>query len=277
MSEKKQQEKEYGLRDTDFYDLDEIKSRIEKRNAEKEAKKKRAKRRAITSLVLIVLIVGSIIFSFSKFFDVDHIAVEGCNRFSEEEIVNMSHATPGKNLIYKPGKAEIIDYLEQNPYIKHAEVHRRLPSTLVIVVEERAEIGALTYDNDYLIFDDEGLLLRRTQTEPKTTIVEGLVVKKIELGETLGVKDAELMKQTLNLLTAARDNDLYFVSMDMSEMYIRANVLEHLVCKGAYEQLKNGIEKGRLHTILQKLFDDGIKRGTITFSGEEYASFEPSV
>ncbi|MCQ2567317.1 MAG: FtsQ-type POTRA domain-containing protein [Mogibacterium sp.] len=272
-----EEKKQYGLNETDSYDLDEIKARIEKRNQEKAERKRRAARKRITVLAITVALIGLIIFSFSNFFVVDHISVEGNRHFSDEEIINIAHASPGANLIYHPGKADIVSYLEQNPYIKKASVARGLPSTLIIKVEERRELGALKYDDDFLIIDNSGILLKKTQTQPKLTLIEGIVVSKIKLGEKVGAEDEELMSQTLELLDLTREKDLYFVKINVAEMYIKAYIYDSFICKGTYRQLRDGIGKGRLHKVLEKLFDEGIRRGTITFSDEGYASFVPSI
>lgn len=275
--EEKKEKVETGLKDESYYELDEILERIENRKLEKRNKQKKARKKFIIILFSIFLFVGLFIFSFSTFFDVDSIEVRGNSYFTAEEIINMGHAEAGRNLIYHPDKSNIINYLEKNPYIKNAKVSRGLPSTLIITVEERQQIGAIKYDDDFLIIDDQGFLLRKTRTSPKATIIEGIKVRKIEVGSEIGVEDEDLLGEALRILSDMQKKDLYFVRLDMSEMYIKAYVYEYLVCKGTYTQLLEGIDKDQLHKILDKLFGDGIKRGTITFSSEGYASFVPTI
>lgn len=270
-------EQELGLKSEDYYDLDEIKYRIEQRKRLKAEKKKKAKKRLIIGLSVFGVILICFLLSISSIFTVDSIEVRGNKYFSAEEIINMSHAVPGKNLLYKPQKGTIVKYLEDNPYISDAKVSRELPSTLVITVKERKEIAALKFDDDYLIIDSNGILLRKTRTTPKLTEVTGIVVKKIKLGEKIEVKDEELLDQTVDILNMMGQKDVYFVSLDVREMYFKAYIYDTFVCKGTYSQLLEGIEKDRLHRVLDKLLADGIKRGTITFSDEGYASFVPTL
>ena len=266
----------YGLGPQDT-DTDEIRARIMQRKQEALRKKQQARTRRKILLGVIVLGILLIVFSFSNFFTVDYIDVRGNSYFTADEIINMAHATPGNNLIYHPDKKNIVNYLEENPYIRKAKVSRHFPSTLVITVEERTQMGAIKYDKDYLIIDDEGMLLRRTKTTPKLTLIEGVIVRKMAVGETLGVKDAELLDQTLAILKKAREKDLYYVKLDMSNMYILAYIYDSLVCKGTYKQLMTTMDNNRLHRVIDKLFDDNIKRGTITFSNEGYVSYLPTV
>ncbi len=255
----------------------EIEARIRARKQEALRKKRKARARRKFLLGFCVFVVAMIIFSFTSFFTVDLIEVRGNSYFTADEVINMAHAAPGKNLIYHPNKKSIVGYLEENPYIKKAKVSRQFPSTLVITVEERTQLGAIKYDKEYLILDDEGMLLRRTETKPKITLIEGVVVKKMTVGEKLGVEDTELLSQTLAILKKAREKDLYYVRLDMTNMYILAYIYDSLVCKGTYKQLITTMDNDRLHIVIDKLFDDNIKRGTITFSNEGYVSYLPTV
>ncbi|MBR2675037.1 MAG: undecaprenyldiphospho-muramoylpentapeptide beta-N-acetylglucosaminyltransferase [Mogibacterium sp.] len=255
-----------------------IAERIRLRKIATAKRRRRHKRRLIELLILIVLLVTGLILSFTSIFTVDSIEVNGNSHYSAEEIISMGHAVPGKNLIYHPDKKEIKHYLELNPYIKSAEVRRKLPSTLVITVSERTQLMALKYDDDYLILDREGILLQKSRTKPKLTIIEGNVINKIKLGEPLGTQDEKLMSKTIDFVQAMADNDLYYVKVDLSDpLTARAYVYDTLVVRGEYNVLMENMEKGRLHMVLDNLFSGGIRRGTITFDNDGVASFMPSI
>ena len=254
----------------------EIAERIRLRKIETDKKRRRHKRRIITSLVLIVLSIALVILSFTPIFTVDSIEVKGNSHYSAEEIISIAHATPGKNLIYHSDKGSIQKYLVSNPYIKSAEVSRKFPSTLVISVSERSPVMALKYDDDYLILDGEGMLLQKSPTKPKLTIVEGNVIKKIKLGQTLETEDRDLMEKTVAIIQAMGESDLYFVKLDMSDKYsIKAYVYNSLIVKNDYNLLIENMENGKLHKVLDKLFEDSIKRGTITFNEDGTSTFMP--
>ena len=78
------------------------------------------------------------------------------------------------------GSREIVKYLEGSPYIEKAKVSKRIPGTLVIRVKEREQIAAVVYNKEYLVVDSQGLLLRRSKTKPKVTIVTGIKIRKME-------------------------------------------------------------------------------------------------
>lgn len=252
--------------------LDEIEKRREKR-------KRKLKKQGFFTRVFIVLgiLIALIAFSMSGFFTVDTIDVQGNKYYTDEEITNLAHATTGRNLIYKLNKRQMLKYLEKNPYIEEARVYRRLPSTIVINVTERIQIAALTYGDQYLIIDGKGTLLRITNTKPKLTIVTGFKVKKVELGEQVGVSNTDLFKNLLSLLGSMQSGDVYFTKINVTELFITANVYDSLVVRSKYKDLKDTIDKGRLHKVLDELFKRNIKRGTITISSDGYASFTPEL
>lgn len=253
-------------------DIDDIEKRRMKR-------KRKLKMPGFFTRIFIILgvIIAVTAFSLSSFFTVDTIDVQGNKYFTDEEISNMAHASTGQNIIYKLNKGNMLNYLEKNPYIEEARVYRKLPSTIVINVKERIQIAALTYGDQFLIIDNKGTLLRITKTKPKLTIVTGFKVKKVKLGEPVEVNSPDLFKELLSLLKSMEAGDVYFTKINITELFITATVYDSLVVKSKYKDLKDNIDKGRLHKVLDELFKRNIKRGTITISSDGYASFTPEL
>lgn len=253
-------------------DIDDIEKRRMKR-------KRKLKMPGFFTRIFIILgvIIAVAAFSLSSFFTVDTIDVQGNKYFTDEEISNMAHASTGQNIIYRLNKGNMLNYLEKNPYIEEARVYRKLPSTIVINVKERIQIAALTYGDQFLIIDNKGTLLRITKTKPKLTIVTGFKVKKVKLGEPVEVNSPDLFKELLSLLKSMEAGDVYFTKINITELFITANVYDSLVVKSKYKDLKDNIDKGRLHKVLDELFKRNIKRGTITISSDGYASFTPEL
>ena len=253
-------------------DIDDIEKRRMKR-------KRKLKMPGFFTRIFIILgvIIAVTAFSLSSFFTVDTIDVQGNKYFTDEEISNMAHASTGQNIIYKLNKGNMLNYLEKNPYIEEARVYRKLPSTIVINVKERIQIAALTFGDQFLIIDNKGTLLRITKTKPKLTIVTGFKVKKVKLGEPVEVNSPDLFKELLSLLKSMEAGDVYFTKINITELFITANVYDSLVVKSKYKDLKDNIDKGRLHKVLDELFKRNIKRGTITISSDGYASFTPEL
>lgn len=270
-------EVQYGL-PADHPDMGELNERIRLRRIEKEKKRRRFLARFYIITIGLVLAVSAVILSFTSFFTVDSIEVTGNSHYSAEEIINMGHAVPGRNIIYNTNKKDIVEYLEQNPYIKNADVKRRFPSTLVISVSERTESLAFRYDDDYLIMDDEGILLKKTRNQPMVTVAEGIVVNRIKLGEKIGTENGGRFDRILKLVRTMAASDLYFVRVDMNdESKVKAYIYDTFIVRTDYDTLIANMKNGRLHMVIEKLFSDGIRRGTITFDKDGSASFMPVI
>jgi cell division protein FtsQ len=278
----------YGLADGDYEQiagrnddersLSEVEERIRKRQEEKDEKTRRSKVRFWSILAAALLALGFFLLTMTGVFTVEYIEVRGNSYFTSEEIINIGHAVPGKNLIYHPEKKEIVGYLVQNPYIKSAKVRRKLPSTLVIEVEERKEACIFRYDDDFLVLDSDGVLLKKTRTEPQLTVVSGMVVNKIKLGEVIGTTDPGMFNNTMRILRAMEDGDMYFIRIEMGEeKSVRAYIYESFLVKGTCDTLVENLENGHLHMIVEKLFDDDITRGSIILNEDGTASFQPGL
>lgn len=265
----------YGL-PADHPGMGELAQKQEARRLYKQSKKNRFRTRFYVLMTSIVLLIFWLIISNSGVFTIDAIEVKGNSHYTAEEIINIGHASSGRNIIYKANIKETEEFLEQNPYIKSAEVTRKLPSTLVIRVTEREERLAFGYDDDYLVMDEDGILLKKTRNKPKTTIIKGVVVSKIKLGEKIGAENGKRMDKALDLIKTMMKSDLYYVEVDISkEKNVKAYIYDRLVVKADYDTLMTNMENGKLHLVLEKLFEDGIERGTITFGEDGSASFMP--
>lgn len=266
----------YGL-PADHPEMGELAEKQKERRLYKQRKKNRFRTRFYVLMTVIVLSIGWFFLSNSGLFTIDSIVVQGNSHYTAEEIINMAHATTGRNIIYKANIKETKEFLENNPYIKRAEVRRRLPSTLMLKVTERQERLAFKYDDDYLVMDDDGIVLKKTRNKPMTTIVQGIVVSRIKLGEKIGTENDYRMDRVLDLIKMMIKSDLYYVNIDISnEKDIKAYIYDTLVVKGDYDTLMANMENGRLHLVVEKLFGDGIERGTITFREDGTASFVPT-
>ena len=266
----------YGL-PANHPEMGELAQKQEERRLYKQKKKNRFRTRFYVLATCIVLLIGWLILSNSGLFTIDVIEVKGNSHYTAEEIINIGHATSGRNIIYKANIKEVTEFLEQNPYIRKAEVRRKLPSTLVIKVTERKERLAFKYDDDYLVMDEDGILLKKTRNKPKTTIIQGVVVSKIKLGEKIGTENSRRMDSVLEIIKMMIKSDLYYVKLDISnEKEVKAYIYDTLVVKTDYDTLMTNMENGKLHLVMEKLFEDGIERGTITFLEDGSASFMPT-
>ena len=79
-------------------------STLDSKRVSAQKKKERRKRFFMRFLVFLFLVVALLLFLRSKYFEIKDIKVEGMNYYSGSEIISMSGAELGRNLIFDPGK-----------------------------------------------------------------------------------------------------------------------------------------------------------------------------
>lgn len=243
------------------------------RRKKKKRKKKNLRRRF---LIALVLVVACAIFLASPVFNIKTVTVSGNVYYTDEEVVNMSGAVTGRNLVFCPGKKEIRKRLLQDPYFAKVKVKRHLPSALEIRVTERKQVAAIIYGNRYIVIDEEGRVLRIARTDPKLTTLSGLTLSRIRIGKTVRAEEKETLKETLEMVSTMSRGDLYFKKIKVQKRTIRAYVYDTLIVKGTPEQMKKAIDSGNLQKVINKLYQNKTKRGTISLGEHNYISFSPS-
>lgn len=91
----------------------------------------------------------------SDFFLMTHIRVLGNSLMSETEIMALSQLQVGTNL-FACDITSATERLAQHPMVKNVLLHRELPETLVISIEERQPVGLLNTPNGLMGLDESG-------------------------------------------------------------------------------------------------------------------------
>lgn len=234
----------------------------------KKKKKRRKKHYFLRLLVFIAVVVGIICLMTSSLFDVQKIEVEGNSYFTAEQVIARSGITQGVNIFFSIDKRGAKKGLMEDPYIKNVTVERKLPSTVVILVEERQETAAVPYTDKYIIVDGEGLILRTSEVEPKIPILMGLTIKEMEPGKPLEVEENSVLNDTLGMVSIMQQSEVYFKKIDISKVMVRAYVYDTLICQGMPEDITKALSNGTLETMLYRLYTDNIEHGTITITSD---------
>ncbi len=236
--------------------------------AEKKKKKRRKKHYFLRLVVIVLLIVGVIMLLNSSVFNLKKIKVEGNNYFTSEQVIERSGAKVGTNLIFDIDKKDIEKALLKDPYVKEVRISRNLPGTLVITVVEREEAAAVPYADSFVITDEDGLVLRTTEVEPKLPLLIGLTIKSMETGKALEVEENSVLNGTLSLIGSMHDSDVFFKKIDISKVMVKAYVYDYLICQGMPEDIEKALSDGTLQNMLYQLYSGGIERGTISVTAD---------
>jgi Cell division septal protein len=189
--------------------------------------------------------------------------------------VVMAAAKASGNIFWGTGSSEIKDRLMEDPYFADVKVRRKLPHTLVIDVTERKQIAAIVYGSDYIVIDEDGTVLRKTDIDPKVTLITGLTLSKLTVGESVGVEEKETLKLTLKMLGAMDDGDIYFKRINVSNVTIKAYIFDTLIVQGTPKEMIKVIKDGDLAKVVNNLLENDTKRGTISIGDHNYMAFSP--
>jgi cell division protein FtsQ len=97
----------------------------------------------------------------------DHIVVQGCERYSVQEVMEASGLHTGSNLYFLNKfdiKEEIFSKL---PYVEEVRINRKLPDTLLVEVRECKAAAGVNDASGIWLISDQGKLLEKTDALPE--------------------------------------------------------------------------------------------------------------
>ncbi len=245
-----------------------------------EQRKKRRKKRMNPFLKLLIgllAMAGVFLFLDSPIFAVENFTVEGNSYYLDEEILTMGNCKTGGNIFWGTDCSDIKARLEKDAYMSEVSVKRILPNTISITLSERKQIGAIVYGEKYVVIAPDGTVLRKTEVDPKVTVLSGLTISKLEMGEVIEVEEKVLFRQALELLREADAGGMFFKKIEIGKSSMKAYILDNLVCTGSAEHITEAVKEGKIQIVTEKLFDEEIERGTIKVSGDDNISFTPKI
>ena len=251
---------------------------VDERVDERVVVKKRRKSHLWRNLLIFLLLcVGVFLFLKSDYFLIENIKVEGNTYYTSSEIKRIADARTGNNIIFNAEISRMEENLEQNPFFKTINIKRKLPDTIIIEVEERSQVAAIEFGDRYTVLDEEGVVLRMTEVDPKVTILTGLTISRMDIGEPLEAEERENLSLALRILKTMEDGDLYFKRIDVSKAVIRAYLYDNLIVKGTASEVLSSIEAGDVQLVVSDLIKKGISHGTIKMGGSGNVIFTPDI
>lgn len=163
-------------------------------------------------LLSMIVICGAIVAAMTLFFRVETVKISGQERYKESEIRAAAAVEEGENL-YLLNKHDVANRIvEALPYIETVRINRKLPSTLVIEVQECGEpLAVLDADgaNAWLISVNGKVVDRKTAAlAEEYTGITGVELLSPSVGTriSLAVEDVERQESLLSLLQALQSH-----------------------------------------------------------------------
>ena len=187
------------------------------------------------------------ILSLTVLFKIQTVEISGNKIYTKQQISAVLPIEKEKNL-FLADTSSAKEKLEENlPYIYNAQIKRKLPSTIIVNIEETPQVYALkTQDKTYTLFDDEFKVLETAvQKKPKKTIL----IKKAAIKEAIPGREAQFTNEKIknNLKTLIDEQkrlkldkitELYSVDINNNYMVYDSRITIKL---GTCEGLENKI------------------------------------
>lgn len=245
---------------------------------ERKRKRKIKKIKFFLKLILFVgLASGTIIFALtSPIFNIKDIKVINNNQVQADTIISLSELKTEDNIFKFYGK-NVVNKIKENAYIENVKIHRKLPSTIEIEVEERTPKFSVDYMGKYAYINTQGYILEIAETNNEMTIIQGATTKEedIQPGNRLCNEDLSRLEDTIKILNSANENNLEgkVTSIDISDkneysIYIESE--KKRVHLGDSTNLSN-----KMLYILAIIEKEKDKEGDIFVNGDLNNKFQP--
>lgn len=183
---------------------------ISKKQEQIKKKKKIRNFKIIKYTFLILLIfIATIATMTSPLFNIKKITVEGTGKITNDEIISLSQINIEENT-YKVNIKKAKRNILENPYIKSVEIKRKLPSDIIISIEERKTTFMIEYGSSYVYINNQGYILEVSSEKLEVPIIQGTetYVEDFVPGNRLCIEDLEKMSTVIKIMEIAASNDI---------------------------------------------------------------------
>lgn len=174
-------------------------------------RRKRHKKNYILYYILlgIILVITGVTLSFTVFFNIGEITVEGNGSLSAQAIAEASGIKIGDNLLRINTDRAVKSILTQNINIDTVTVKRKFPNRLDIQVELSKTSAVLLFNGQYYSLSQGGRVIKMDSVNSDGGIVVvGSDLTGVKLGDRLENSDANKLDVLQEVLTAIRENSL---------------------------------------------------------------------
>ncbi|MGE5586845.1 MAG: cell division protein FtsQ/DivIB [Clostridia bacterium] len=210
------------------------------------------------AFVLLLLASAGFTFLRSAYFRVEHIDVRGLASLSTEEVVVACGLAEDQN-IFDVDLQRLASRVKAIPRVDKVLVSRRLPSTIVIQVQERAPVAVLPYAGYFVEVDGAGTAigLEESYRAKELPLLTGLMLRSVKVGYPV---DAPELPSALAIVATLPEHVLQRVSeinFDQSHgfsLYMQSGA-QVVLGRGTAEELKSRAVV--LEALLARLEDEG--------------------
>lgn len=149
-------------------------------------------------VILVVLAIFIIRYALtSSYFYVKDIKIKGLHKLSSQQLLP-EDLVPPRTCIFELDMGRIHRRIQSNSWVRRVRVKKKLPSTLLIEIEERVPYACVRQANKFWQVDREGVLLQETRAPNTHVVIAG--VNPLE--------EEKILLKTLKALESSRSLNL---------------------------------------------------------------------
>jgi cell division protein FtsQ len=176
---------------------------------------------AIAALLIFGLHRASALAAQAHMLRVDRIIVHGNQRLSRSDVVEVLNGLRGESLIWTDLGAWR-KRLMASPWVRDAALRRSLPSTIDVVISERAPVGIGRIHGEMYLVDDRGSII--DQYGPRYSnldlpIIDGLAIRSNDAGLMTDEARAELAARVIQAIAAKPDVARKVSQIDVTDLH----------------------------------------------------------
>lgn len=233
-----------------------------------------SKTRIYLLIILLLITVISILILKADFFSVKSIVVFNNYHISDEEIIAYSEINNSQN-IFKLKISEVAENIINHPFIKNAEIKRNYPNEIIIDIEERNKIAAISHMGIFFLVDNEGYILKITPQISDEILVEGFEINSFIEGDIINISDNDALNSSLELSSLIKE-----WNSDISpKIEYKNDTIELYINDNFKVKFGNGEDIHTKFNIFLNIYDDlkekNIYNGIIDLSHSGYPIYRP--
>jgi hypothetical protein len=230
-------------------------------------------------LILAVIAAAAVVINL-PYFAIQNVSVIGNQQVSDAEILRLAEVDEeqsifGLNMLLAKHRVKL------NPYIESVNINRKLPDTVEIIVTEKpafAQLATLEEEEKprrYVAVDSEGIVLEISEKKMKTTYIKGVTVTRARLRDKVEVREESAYNKAMDIIAAAQETDMFFKRISIRGSWVEVRIYGDLMCEGRCANVISTLRAGTLKTVVYRLYQQNVSRGTVNVGDNNYCAFTP--
>lgn len=178
--------------------------------AAKRAKRNKRIKNFFKITILLGIIIGGGAFAMtSPMFNIKNIQVSNNNIITSETIISLSELKLDEN-IFRFRSSSVKNKIKENAYIEEVKIHRRIPNTIQIEVQERQPRYSVDFMGKYAYINTQGYILEISEDNKNLPIIQGISTNEEEIvpNNRLNNDDLVSLESVIKIMDITKENNL---------------------------------------------------------------------